>query len=223
MSRRWLDPSEAADIGKLDAQAIERVRAEAWPDAATADELHDALLWMTFLTDAERDSNPGWPLLMADLAAQGRVLHIVAATQASLWVATERRKLFEPISDESLVDIVRGRLEALGPVTAARIGASLSLSAAGIGIALAALEAQGFAMRGRFTSAAMEEEWCERRLLARIHLCGTPGAADAERPSWQVVVLPGPPQAALGIIWNGRCRALGICAPARQRSAAAQG
>ena len=42
MSRRWLDPEAAADIGRLDPEAIERVRAEAWPDPANADELHDA-------------------------------------------------------------------------------------------------------------------------------------------------------------------------------------
>jgi ATP-dependent Lhr-like helicase len=35
--------------------------------------------------------------------------------------------------------------------------------------ALASLRAEGFAMRGHFTPDAPEEEWCERRLLARIH------------------------------------------------------
>ena len=73
MSRRWLDPDRAADIGKLDPEAIARVRAEAWPDAATPDELHDALLWLTFLTEEERRANPAWPALMDDLAAQSRV------------------------------------------------------------------------------------------------------------------------------------------------------
>ena len=53
MSRRWIDAASAADLGKLDAEAIARVRAEAWPDAATPDELHDALLWLTFLTEEE--------------------------------------------------------------------------------------------------------------------------------------------------------------------------
>ena len=33
MSRRWLDEASAADLGQLDAGAIERVRAEAWPEA----------------------------------------------------------------------------------------------------------------------------------------------------------------------------------------------
>ena len=185
MSRRWLDPESAADIGKLDPEAIARVRAEAWPDAGTPDELHDALLWLTFLTEEERRSNAAWPALMDALAAEGRVVRLPSELPANplwpagaaLWVAAERRALFEPapVSDESLVEIVRGRLEGLGPVTASAIADSLGLPVSRIRIALAALEAEGFAMRGRFGandaqgSAAAEEEWCERRLLARIH------------------------------------------------------
>jgi len=185
MSRRWLDPAEAADIGKLDPEAIARVRTEAWPDAATPDELHDALLWLSFLTEQERLRNAAWSGLMNELAASGRVLRLSSETPAgsgdgrcpALWVATERRSLFEPWppSDESLVEIVRGRLEGLGPVTASAIADSLALPASAIRIALAALEGEGFAMRGRFGPSTApglddsEEEWCERRLLARIH------------------------------------------------------
>ncbi|MGH6942450.1 DEAD/DEAH box helicase, partial [Hypericibacter sp.] len=36
MSRRWLAPEAASDIGRLDPEAIDRVRAEAWPDPANA-------------------------------------------------------------------------------------------------------------------------------------------------------------------------------------------
>jgi ATP-dependent helicase Lhr and Lhr-like helicase len=235
MSRRWLDPTEAADIGKLDPQAIERVREEAWPDATTPDELHDALLWLTFLTDEECRRNAAWPALMTELVEAGRVVRLSnapptaptepiapgaaggagarpnAAGEAGgrphgaggegagphgaggegagphgagrqvLWVAAERRPLFEPApTDDSLVEIVRGRLEGLGPVTASSIADSLALPGSSIHIALAALEAEGFAMRGRFTPGAAHassaastgaagEEWCERRLLARIH------------------------------------------------------
>ena len=173
MSRRWLDPESAADIGKLDLEAIARVRAEAWPDAATPDELHDALLWLTFMTDEERCRSTAWPSLMNALAEQGRVARL-AWNHTVLWVAEERRAFFEPLSDESLVEIVRGRLEGLGPVTAPAIAEPLAVPASRINIALAALEAEGFALRGRFTSGAQdagvaEEEWCERRLLARIH------------------------------------------------------
>jgi ATP-dependent Lhr-like helicase len=167
MSRRWLDPSEAADIGKLDPEAIERVRSEAWPDAATPDELHDALLWLTFMTDEESRSHPGWPALMEDLALQNRVVR-AALKDRILWVAAERRALFAAL-DDSLVDIVRGRLEGLGPVTAAQIAGSLGLTEAQINGALIALESEGFAMRGHFTNESLAEEWCERRLLARIH------------------------------------------------------
>ena len=168
MSRRWLDPESAADIGRLDADAIARVRAEAWPDAATPDELHDALLWMTFMTEDEVRRHAPWPALMDELAAQGRVARISWAGTA-LWAAQERRGLFEPAppGDEALVEIVRGRLEGLGPVTASAIADSLGLPVSSIHIALAALEAEGFAMRGQFGAA--QEEWCERRLLARIH------------------------------------------------------
>src|ERR1700723_2970461 len=73
MTRRWLDPESAADIGKLDPEAIQRVRDEAGPDATTQDELHDALLWMPFLTDEARRSNAASPVLMDALAADGRV------------------------------------------------------------------------------------------------------------------------------------------------------
>jgi ATP-dependent Lhr-like helicase len=170
MSRRWLDPESAADIGKLDPEAIGRVRAEAWPDAATPDELHDALLWLTFLTEEECGRNAAWPAMMNVLAEQRRVARLTCGGVCA-WVATERRALFEPapVQDESLIEIVRGRLEGLGPVTASAIADSMALPASRIDIALAALETEGFAMRGRFTASAAQEEWCERRLLARIH------------------------------------------------------
>jgi ATP-dependent Lhr-like helicase len=169
MSRRWLDPESAADIGKLDPEAVAKVRGEAWPDAATPDELHDALQWLTFMTEAEIADNAAWPGLIEELAAQSRVARL-AWRGAAVWIAAERRPLFEPAppSDESLVGIVRGRLEGLGPTTADAIAATLALPASSIHVALAALEAEGFAMRGRFTAGG-DEEWCERRLLARIH------------------------------------------------------
>ncbi len=190
MSRRWLDPHSAADLGKLDAEAIRRVREEAWPDATDADELHDALLWLTYLTDAEVARGAGWTDLIAQLAAQRRVTHIVGAG-AGVWVTAERLPLFaalfpaarpEPAvttpagrtqsvsSEAALVEAARGRLEGLGPTTAAALAAELAMPTSRIETALAALQAEGFAMRGAFTDTPPPEgEWCERRLLARIH------------------------------------------------------
>ena len=71
--------------------------------------------------------------------------------------------------DRALVEIVRGRLEGLGPTTLAELAQSTGLAEADCSSALAALEVEGFALRGRFTPGATEDEWCERRLLARIH------------------------------------------------------
>jgi ATP-dependent helicase Lhr and Lhr-like helicase len=71
--------------------------------------------------------------------------------------------------EEALVEILRGRLEGLGPVTRESLAAPLGLAEHDVAAALAALETEGFAMRGRFTPAAIGDEWCERRLLARIH------------------------------------------------------
>ena len=53
--------------------------------------------------------------------------------------------------DEALVEILRGRLEGLGPVTEAALAASLGLQPEALAATLAALEAEGFALRGRFT------------------------------------------------------------------------
>ena len=51
--RRWLDPETASDMGKLDQSAIDRVRDEVWPDPRNADELHDALVELGFVTEPE--------------------------------------------------------------------------------------------------------------------------------------------------------------------------
>ena len=60
LARRWIAPESASELGRLDGEAIAAVRAEAWPEATNADELHDALVWLGFLTEAEADAAPGW-------------------------------------------------------------------------------------------------------------------------------------------------------------------
>jgi len=76
---------------------------------------------------------------------------------------------FEWTREQSLVEIVRGRLSGLGPLPAADIAATLHLPQVDIDTALAALETEGYAMRGQFTPGTSDTEWCERHLLARIH------------------------------------------------------
>ena len=53
MARRWRDPQSASELGRLDPEAIAKVQSEAWPDPINAEELHDALLWLGGLTEAE--------------------------------------------------------------------------------------------------------------------------------------------------------------------------
>ena len=190
MARRWLTPDDAADIGRLDPEAIERVRGEAWPEPANADELHDALVWLGALTAEEAARGAGWEAWLDALAQQKRVTRFDTA-RGILWIAAERLPQIQAVwpgakldpviaapegmagqswtSDAALVEIVRGRLESLGPVSEAALATALGLDAGAIAAALAALQTEGFAMHGRFTPGTASDEWCERRLLARIH------------------------------------------------------
>src|SRR5439155_12400368 len=59
--RRWLDPETASDLGALDRGAIERVRDEVWPQVDRADELHDALVELGFITADEGTRETDWP------------------------------------------------------------------------------------------------------------------------------------------------------------------
>ena len=204
MGRRWLDPESSGDLGRLDPEAIARVRNEAWPDPANAEELHDALLWLGCVSAEEAQAAPEWPGWLAMLARDNRVTRL-ATPQAHLWIAAERLAQFQALwpearrvpdisppadqpprawtREEALAEIVRGRLEGLGPVTQATLAVPLGLEPDEIGSALVALEVEGFAMRGRFTPGSNAApgspdqvrglsgacEWCDRRLLARIH------------------------------------------------------
>jgi len=187
-SRRWLDPMRAADMGRLDPQAIAQVAAEAWPAAENADELHDALLALAFVTETEGIANR-WTLFLERLMHDGRATRLTAAQP--LWVAAESVPMLQALlpsatldpvvavpaefmarewsRDSALIEIVRARLQGLGPTTATRLAQPLGVTTAAVDSALAALEHEGFALRGRFTDGAADTEWCERRLLARIH------------------------------------------------------
>jgi ATP-dependent Lhr-like helicase len=195
-SRRWLDPESAAEMGQLDPAAIAAVRAEAWPEAGTPDELHDVLVSLGFVA-SEEGARSGWAQLLDALVGARRATRLAAAGR-EFWVAAEVMPLLAAVHpdgradpaidtppeyaardwarEEALVELVRLRLQGLGPVTVAAVAASLGVSAGDARAALTALESEGFVLRGQFTprasgrdAASDEAEWCERRLLARIH------------------------------------------------------
>jgi ATP-dependent Lhr-like helicase len=190
MSRRWLAPEEASELGRLDPEAIERVRAEAWPEATNADELHDALVWLGFIGAAEAGRAAGWGEWLAALAREKRAA-LLRLRDSTVWIAAERVPLFRAVwpdarlepaiaapeamraqqwsREDALVEVMRARLEGLGPVTVPALAAPLGLDLDEIAAALTALQTQGAIMRGRYTPGAAEDEWCERGLLARIH------------------------------------------------------
>ncbi|HJQ37429.1 MAG TPA: DEAD/DEAH box helicase [Thermoanaerobaculia bacterium] len=162
--------------GTLDAAAIERVRDEERPDPRDADELHDALLTASFLTAEESGG-----FSFDDLVAARR-----AALVNNLWITAERLPELlavhptwtAPISappsrnrawtrEEALVELIRGRMTITGPTTARALAASLHIEERDADQALLALEAEGAVLRGSFET--RELEWCDRRLLARIH------------------------------------------------------
>ena len=186
--RRTLDVDSLDDVAGLDPDAIQRVREQAWPEVENPDELHDALLLVGYLT---KDEGSPWCDHFDALLAVGRATRIRVDKEHRLWIACERLPLFnaifadveaEPLvhvpdrelkitwsQEEALRELARGRLEVLGPVTAGNLASSLSVEEKDIVLALTALETEGFAIRGHFSSSDGKEEWCDRRLLARIH------------------------------------------------------
>jgi ATP-dependent Lhr-like helicase len=189
-TRRAFEPSTVDDLGALDADAIERVRAEARPMAENADELHDALITCGFLDPAE--SPDSWSTLFQALVAGGRAATALTSDGSrSLWIAAERLPELRaalpgarvepalalpahlaadpPSREEATRELLRGRLEIVGPVTAALLAGQLGVSRADAEGALLALETEGAVLRGAFTPGTEEREWCDRRLLARIH------------------------------------------------------
>lgn len=190
LARRWTDPESADDLGALDPDAIAAVAAEAWPQARNRDEMHEALMGLAALTGPEAGAVPEWPALLRSLADSGHATRLRVDAHTVLWVPLERHACLRAVYPEAvaepplavpaghdqpweagaaLTELVRARLTGFGPRTVRAIAADLALPMPALAAALAALEGEGYVMRGRFTPGASEEEWCERHLLARIH------------------------------------------------------
>ncbi|MHB8215779.1 MAG: DEAD/DEAH box helicase [Candidatus Sulfotelmatobacter sp.] len=122
----------------------------------------------------------------------------VAAERARTFSVLFPGARFEPVlaevetavssREDALLTVVTGWMSHLGPTTASGLSRTLGLSSADISAALLRMEASGTILRGNFSGTAAradrprellgqetsaphqpETEWCERRLLARIH------------------------------------------------------
>ncbi|HZR20472.1 MAG TPA: ATP-dependent DNA helicase, partial [Verrucomicrobiae bacterium] len=197
-TRRAGDSNSPGGLGILDPAAIETVCADAWPRADNPDELHEGLLLAGILTEPEleRTARPrgaddsmatsgDWRSWLGALVAQKR-----AARLGHGWIAAERLPQLETIFREkpeppltlpsslrdrqwdrpdALRELVRSRMEISGPVSVSVLEDLFRVPASEIEAALIALESEGFVLRGKFNPAAPAIEWCDRRLLARIH------------------------------------------------------
>jgi ATP-dependent helicase Lhr and Lhr-like helicase len=180
--RRGL-PVEAHELDTLDPAAIERVTEQVRPDPRDQHELHDLLTSLVAMRPADH-----WRPWFDALVVGRRAVEIHAPAGV-LWSAVERlpavQALFPgarvvpghscpvpaepPEQETAAVDLLRGHLECRGPSTVPDLAAAAGLSEPLIARGLAQLEAEGFAIRGHFAGPAGTEEFCSRRLLARIH------------------------------------------------------
>ena len=170
--------------GKLDSKAIEIVRGECWPDIRDCHELHDLLMSLVVLpvSMASDDRARHWTEFYERLHCDGRAQTVTCGGQAC-WIATERLAMIQAlwsetagadaVRNEALKRCVQGRIQLVGPVTANQIGGDLALDASAVFQQFVALEAQGLMMRGTFerppATDDLDIEWCERRILQRIH------------------------------------------------------
>ena len=193
VSLRRALPEDAKDLASLDLAAILEEARIAWPRIRDADELHDALLVLGILPESEAlGRDPDQPPLaqwFADLAGSGRAHRLLREGLGPLWIATERLSLaaalchegsLQPPSgdwdagalvspEEAVLAVVRGWAECSGPFCCSGLAGTLGLERGAVAFALGQLENEGVILRGRFTPGSQEEEFCDRRILARIH------------------------------------------------------
>jgi ATP-dependent helicase Lhr and Lhr-like helicase len=184
--RRGLPPEDAAAFGALDQDAITQVRSDTWPEPRDENELHDLMLQLGVLPLPLAEEQQGW---LTELVRGGRSgifefggKRLAFAAERTPWVQALYPSVPLPLAplpgdlpvdrDEALARAVRGWMELIGPTTCASLAATLGLKESDIEQAMARLEQVGQVLRGRFTPGRSGEdavEWCDRRLLQRIH------------------------------------------------------
>jgi len=152
--RKTLGRDVTGGDGILDLACIDQVSADVWPEVRDADELHDLLLTVILLP-----ADAALQLHFDELARTGR-----AHEAHGFWVATERLALAnDPYA------CVKGWMELSGPIRANDLAAKLKFPHYEVESACLRLENEGQLLRGHYRQQQGELEWCNRRILARIH------------------------------------------------------
>lgn len=168
--------------GKLDQDAIDAVRRECFPDLRDEHELHDLLHALVALPISfiEAPEARHWPEFYARLAHAGRA-RSADINGIACWIAEERiphvaalgGSTTDVSNEDALRQCAQGWLQILGPTTARAFAEHLGLDPAEVLQSFLAMEMQGTLMRGVFEHPPTTEdddiEWCERRILQRIH------------------------------------------------------
>ncbi|HEY6413434.1 MAG TPA: DEAD/DEAH box helicase, partial [Edaphobacter sp.] len=180
---RALPASVLEEAGKLDQAAIDAIRRECWPDIRDEHELHDLLHSLIALPLSFIDTEEArhWPTFYERLSHAGRA-QTIDYGGAPCWVTTERlphattlwHKATDKVTKKDATKLcVQGWLQILGPTTTTTFAQRLNLDPAAVFQTFLAMEMQGLLMRGAFEYPATTEdhdiEWCERRILQRIH------------------------------------------------------
>ena len=137
-------------------------------------------------------SSTVWLPLFEKLRIGNRALRAQAGAR-DYWLAAERASSFTQLfpdailessppdfgkpqsTDDAVLSLVTGWMSHVGPITSTELGALLGIEASEIDKAMLRLEASGSILRGSFTDSSSRtgelttHEWCDRRLLARIH------------------------------------------------------
>ncbi len=156
--RQTLGADVTGGEGVLDPAVIEEISSEVWPEARDADELHDAMLTLVRMPAAAE-----WQAFYEELLAARRASTIIRG-EKTFWIATERLS----VADDANA-VIAGWMESLGPVTEMELAERVAFDRETVETALLRLESQGQVLRGHFRNSGGEVEWCNRRILARIH------------------------------------------------------
>ena len=138
----------------------------------------------------------GLPLAawLEQLARSGRAHRLSTRTGLDAWVAAERlelvRRAYDVVSvnpeprgilpadllayrelsrEDAILALVRGWVDCIGPFTVNELSLTLGLPGEDVSYALASLENEGVVLRGSYRQGMEDQEFCDRRILARIH------------------------------------------------------